>query len=97
MRRHSDGYCSLVWSLLFLTSIVLSGIALSRHVFPTPENLIDHYRAEDENTGKLIDLPHPVRISQANLIRIIIARSTAFDCGMLAVGRSSSDRSSSGR
>ncbi|EEQ97638.1 hypothetical protein Pmar_PMAR007488 [Perkinsus marinus ATCC 50983] len=35
-------------------------IALSRQMFPIFENLIDYYRADDENTGQLIDLPHAV-------------------------------------
>lgn len=31
------------------------------HVFPTPEGLKSKYQVTDERTGKLIELPHPVK------------------------------------
>ncbi|EER20459.1 hypothetical protein Pmar_PMAR010201 [Perkinsus marinus ATCC 50983] len=43
-----------------LLQLGLVTTVFDKHMFPTPEHLMDHYRVEDENTGKLIDLPHPV-------------------------------------
>mmetsp|Transcript_6964 Transcript_6964/g.5970 ORF Transcript_6964/g.5970 Transcript_6964/m.5970 type:complete len:257 (+) Transcript_6964:41-811(+) len=45
-----------------------------KHMFPTPEHLINEYRVEDENTGKLIDLPHPV-----NALRLWNASTRSYD------------------
>ncbi|KAF4746512.1 hypothetical protein FOZ63_017974, partial [Perkinsus olseni] len=58
-----------------LLQLGLVTTVFDKHMFPTPEPLVDHYRVEDENTGKLIDLPHPV-----SGLRLWNASTRSYEC-----------------